>query len=70
MNLKEKIQNRLDDLTANLESQLHLSDKLANRILVEEQIESVAKFWSILDDAERDFINAARMAVEEEQPWK
>lgn len=69
MNLKEKIQNRLDDLTASLESQLHLSDKLANRILVEEQIEGVAKFWSILDEAERDFINAARMAVEDGRQW-
>ena len=69
MNLLDKINQRFDALTKSLESQLHLSENEADRLLVEEQIASVAKFWSILNDGDREFINAARMAVKERVSW-
>ncbi|MBF9060083.1 hypothetical protein HKCCSP123_12925 [Rhodobacterales bacterium HKCCSP123] len=70
MNLRNKINRRFDALTYSLESQLHLSDNEGDRIFVEDQIHSIAKFWSILNDGERDFINAARLAIEKRMNWR
>lgn len=32
--------------------------------------ESVSKFWPILSDEEKDFIQAARIAILEQREWK
>jgi hypothetical protein len=68
MNIKEKIKNRFDDLEAALIAGKHLeSDDAANE--VESLIASIAKFTSVLSSAERDFINAAKLAVEGNKVW-
>jgi hypothetical protein len=68
MNIKEKIKNRFDDLEEALISGKHLeSDGSAKAI--EDLIASIAKFTSVLSSAERDFINAAKLAVEDKKVW-
>ena len=59
--------NRLfDDLEEKLHNQEHLSDKAAD---VQTAIDKCAKFWSRLDDGERDFLNAARYVVKDKELW-
>jgi hypothetical protein len=66
MNIKERIKFRLDELEACLKEGKHLiSEGEAQDLIV-----SIAKFSSLLSDAERDFINAAKMAVADKKPWK
>lgn len=68
MNIKEKIKKRFDDLEEALISGKHLeSDDTAKE--VEDLISSIAKFTSVLSSAERDFINAAKLAVEDKKVW-
>lgn len=50
MNIRERIQVRLDELAKLLETQSHIYSPE----LVTEKIESVAKFWSILSEEERE----------------
>lgn len=66
MSIKEKIQQRLDKLEEMMDngSHLHASDK------VSEQIESISKFWSVLDDSEKEYIQCARHALENQKEWK
>ena len=68
MSIKEKIKKRFDDLEEALISGKHLeSDDTAKE--VEDLISSIAKFTSVLSSAERDFINAAKLAVEDKKVW-
>lgn len=60
MNLREKIQQRLDELQRMMESQTHLE----NPELVTEKLEQVAKFWSVLSESDREFCGSARLAIE------
>ena len=66
MKLREKITQRMDDLQRMMENNVHLTnpDKVAI------QISSVSKFWSALDDEERDYIHGARHALEEKTEWR
>lgn len=41
-----------------------------NREGIEEKISNVAKFWSVLSEEDRDYLNAVRFALEEDLPWK
>jgi hypothetical protein len=67
--LRTKIKTRLDALTTAMDAQKHLSDG-EDFIEVITLIESITKFWTILSDAERDYINAVRLAVQDQVPWK
>jgi len=58
MKLREKITQRMDDL------QRMNPDKVAI------QISSVSKYWSVLDDEDRDYIHGARHALEEKTEWR
>lgn len=66
INLREKITQRMDDLQAMMENNEHLS----NPEKVELQISSVTKFWSALDDEDRDYIHGAKYALEEKIEWR
>lgn len=66
INLREKITQRMDDLQAMMENNEHLS----NPEKVELQISSVSKFWSALDDEDRDYIHGAKYALEEKIEWR
>jgi len=43
---------------------------LTNPNDVSNHIESISKFWSILNEEDIDYIQAARMAIEEKMEWK
>jgi len=65
--IREKINKRLDDLELALNEQQHLQQDGVLHVI--SLIESVSKFWRILNDSERDFINGARYAIEEQLKW-
>lgn len=64
--LKELINRRMDYLQHMMESNMHL--KAAENVMI--QINSVSKFWSVLSEEDRDYIQAAQYAVEEKKEWK
>ncbi len=61
MKLKEKIKQRMDGIQEMMES--------GNRENIEEKIANVSKFWRVLSEEDRDYINAVRFAVENKRPW-
>ena len=65
VNLKEKINNRMDQLQEWMESNYHLkhSDKVYEHTL------NISKFWSVLSGEDREYIQMAQMACEEKQEW-
>lgn len=63
--LRDKIQNRLLDLEGMMESQMHLSHPEK----VEAHIQTISKFWSALEESDRDYIHGCRYAMEEKHPW-
>ncbi len=65
MKIHDKIEQRLDALEIVLKQGQHLSDPVA----VLEIIASITKYWRILDDEGRDYVNAARFALEDKLPW-
>jgi hypothetical protein len=64
--LKDKISDRMDALEDMMNMNLHLN----NSEMVYEQIQTVSKFWSVLTEEDRDYIEACRCALEEKQVWK
>lgn len=69
MNVRMKIQTRLDTLEAQLKAGEHL--RSAEGVMaVLNTIASVSKFWRVMTDEERDFVNAAKVAVEDDVEWK
>ncbi len=68
MNVRVKIQTRLDILEAQLKAGEHLQSA-EGVIAVLTTIASVSKFWRVLSDEERDFVNAARLAIEDQMAW-
>ena len=65
MTIHDKIEHWLDALEAALKQQEHISEP--DKVL--EIIASITKFWSVLSDDDRDYVNAARYALEEKLPW-
>ncbi len=69
MDVRTKIKTRLDTLEAQLKAGDHLKSAEGTlQVLI--TIGSVTKFWRVLSDEERDFVNAAKMAVEDELEWR
>jgi hypothetical protein len=64
--IRQKIEDRLDHLEAMLTSQKHISDPPE----VLDALASVFKFYSVLSEEQREFVQAARWAVEEQREWK
>jgi len=65
MSLRVKIKERLDNLQMMMESNQHLH----NNAEVEDLINEISKFWPGLKEEDRDYIQAARFAVEEKLEW-
>ena len=63
--LQQKINERMDDLQAAMENDEHLKDP--ERIY--EITTSVSKFWSVLSDEDKDYIQCAQHAIEDKLPW-
>ena len=55
----------MDELEHMMDSNLHLDDpdKVTNHI------SSISKFWSVLSEEDRDYIEGARYALEEKAVW-
>lgn len=66
MNIIEEIDKKMDQLAAMMESNHHLNhpDEVKNHI------ESISKFWNMLNDDDRGYIQCARFALEERREWK
>jgi len=66
MKLKEKIQVRLDQIEMLMKEDYHLKnpDEVYNQTL------NVSKFWSILSEEDRDFIQGCQSSIEEGWSWK
>lgn len=69
MNVRMKVQTRLDALEKQLKAGEHLRSA-EGVIAVLTTIASVSKFWRVMTDEERDFVNAAKIAVEDGFQWK
>lgn len=65
MGVREKIKARMDQLQEMMESNVHLEKQFE----VDEQISTITKFWSVLDDEDKDYIHACRHALEYQTKW-
>jgi len=63
--LKTKINNRMDHLQKCMEGQAHID----RPEYVNDVIESVSKFWTVLSDEDKDYIHCARDALENKTDW-
>lgn len=66
--IREKIKNNFDALEGAIRQQKHLDKNSYTEVLG--LIQACSKYWSVLDDEHRDFLNAARFVVEDEVPWE
>ena len=64
--IRQRIEDRLNLIEQMLISQMHISDP----DFAFETIATVSKFYSVLTEEQRDFINAARWAIDEQKEWK
>lgn len=66
--IRDKIKNNFNLLSQAMEQQQHLDENSIIEVLM--LIEACSKYWRVLDDEHRDFLNAVRFAVEEEKRWE
>jgi len=64
--LKERIQHRLDQIEMLMYQDYHL--KNPDEIML--QTLNVSKFWSILSEEDRDFVQGVQSSIEEGWSWK
>ena len=64
--LREKIQNRLDQIEMLMHKDFHL--KNPEEVML--QTLNVSKFWSILSEEDRDFVQGVQSSIEEGWSWK
>lgn len=66
MTLRDVIFDRMNELECMMLRQDHLSDP----DMVEEHIRTISKFWRVLNDEDKDYIDGCRHAIEEKIEWK
>ena len=64
--LKERIQHRLDQIEMLMYQDYHLK----NPNEVYNQTLQVSKFWSILSEEDRDFVQGVQTSIEEGWSWQ
>jgi len=64
--IRAKIEARLDALEESLQRQDHLADP----VTALELIGSISKFYSVLTEEQKDFIQCARWAISEKKEWE
>ena len=64
--VQKKINERMDILQNWMENNYHLK----RPEVVKEHIESISKFWSVLLEEDRDYIQGCQYAIEEKYEWK
>ncbi len=65
MNLREKIDNRMDQLQSWMESNYHLEHAQE----VYDHTLTISKFWSIMSEEDREYVQMAQSACEDKQVW-
>jgi hypothetical protein len=65
MAIRDLINTRMNELQYMMENNLHLKDPEG----VYDHTMSISKFWSALDEGDRDYITCARVAIEEKRSW-
>jgi len=63
--IRQKIEQRMDDLENCLKMQTHLKEPTA----IGDLLESISKFYSILTEDQREFVQCARLAVLDQRHW-
>lgn len=66
MNIREKIDNRMDTLQEMMESNVHLKDPTK----VIDVINRISPFWTIMNEEDRDYVQCAQHAVEDQAEWR
>tara|TARA_B100001287_G_scaffold178232_1_gene150290 strand:- start:361 stop:561 length:201 start_codon:yes stop_codon:yes gene_type:complete len=66
MTITAKIKERMDKLQKWMESNHHID----NPDEVYELTKSVSKFWSVLSEEDKDYIQMAQHAIEDKELWK
>ena len=64
--LRTKINLRLDELEDMMNNNQHLTEPE----LVSEKADSIGKFWSVLSEEDKDYVDGVRWAIEEKVVWK
>ena len=64
--VQKKINERMDILQNWMENNYHLK----RPEVVKEHIESISKFWSVLSEEDRDYIQGCQYAIDEKIEWK
>jgi hypothetical protein len=64
--VRDKIHERMDQLQAMMESNQHLTDPTG----VEDHIQTITKFWSVLSEEDQEYIEFARYAIETRHEWR
>lgn len=65
MTVRDLIETRMNELQYMMESNLHLKDPEG----VYDHTTNITKFWSVLSEEDRDYIECARFAIEEKRKW-
>jgi len=65
MSIKKLTEDRLDKLQEMMEE----NDHLTNKKQVEDLVENIAKCWTVLDEADREYIQCVRVALEQNSEW-
>lgn len=65
LTIKEKIKTRMDHLQQLMEGQAHIH----RPEYVLDVIDSITKFWSVLDGDDKEYIECARYALEKKHEW-
>ena len=63
--IRQRIEERLNLLESMLTSQMHVSDP--SEVL--DALASVSKFYSVLSEEQREFVQAARWATDNKTLW-
>lgn len=66
--IQEKIKTSFDQLEEAMKAQQHLEEGKIDEVLA--LTAQCSKFWRVLDDGHRDFLNAVRFAIEAKKRWK
>ena len=66
MILREKIQKKLDVLEYMMKNNVHIADP--NGCM--EYTLTISKFWSVLSEEDRDYIQGCQSSIEEGWEWK
>lgn len=66
MTTQDKINEQLDKLETMLTSQQHLTSPET----VGAQLEALSMYFHLMNDEDRDYINCARIALEDKIEWK